>query len=421
MANATAVGTFNKETSDVDNTNQAVSWGSPSFTPNFLVIWTGGKTAIGTIGTDGVEYSQGFTDGTTPFSVTVANEDGVGDMNCSRRFSETKILRVIDDAGALIAEAEFVSFDSSGFTIKWTTSSAVATKIHFKAIEATNVDVVVGTAKTTTGAQTVSHAAFTGNALIAMGTKQLTADTDEDDLMIHLGFATAAAEEVSLTAYCDDAGATDSNERRGISSAATITMFSDGDGTVDSVADFTSFASGSFDLNWSDAAVSAWKIGYAILELDNAKVGVATNPASTGTENTITGTGFTGNGIFTATVQTSSSNTGDGVMGFGAADGESTENNAFTGFYGQDANTTSNIGIATDDSQCMRMTLHSLADRATGAVTAYGSGTVEFNWSVVSGQRDFAYLVYDAQASAAPGGTDGAGMYRHLQNLGVYA
>lgn len=416
MAGRVGVTTVDKETSNVDNTNQNLDVSvAGSFTPTFAKIWTEGMTTNGTSTSAGVAYSEGWVDsGGTVWSCAVQYEEASADMDTSRICSKTKLLKVYADDGTLDAECEFVSFSTDRLTVKWTTSSATAIKLHIMLMDPTNSEVVFQTAKTSTGSQTISHSAFSGNAYWTMNTTQTSLDTQEDDAMIGYGMTAGPTNEQSISASDKHAGA-NSDGSRGKLGTAFVRGF-DADGNEDFRAAFVTSASGSFDVTWDNAAPSAYEIGYAVFEFEDVQVSSNNNASTSTTENTITGLGFTPNAVCTTTIQSSSGNTGDGVFQTGAADGESTENNACAGYYTEDGDPAGTSGIVEENAACVRMTFSNGSDRATGAVTGYGSGTVEFTWTQVSGQRQFQWMAMDIRDVAAGSGrimsslADGGGL-----------
>ena len=416
MVDRVHVGNF---TADTMGGSQTVSWTGNDFTPNGIRLFTQGHTTADVLSaTFGTRFSHGWGCENTSvkvWSVAVSGEEDSMNSNYSKICSKTKILTVFDDTGGKVGEATLTSFGNKEFVINWSTTPTSAFIVYYQAFEAINIDIAFQTANTSATSQDVNHTTFTANAMMSMGTSQTNLDTVEDGLNYFNGMATGATEEVVVSCQGEHDQAI-LDDDRGYSAAACVRAL-DTAGAVDYEADFTSFASAKITINWSNAAPSAFEIGYFLMEFDDAMAGTDLNPSTSTTENTITGLGFTANGLMTATTQTQSSTGTDGVGQVGAADSESTENNASAGFYTEHGSTTGENGIFQSNTKCVKMVFSSGGTRGDGAVTAYGSGTIEFTWTSVSGQRRFIWLAFDATtATSTPAARK---VYQAIYNQGA--
>ncbi len=120
-------GSFIKSTS---NGAQVVSHGLGE-TPKAIIFWTTGRNneSFG----DDFHYSFGVTDGTTSRCSSAASQDNELRTNASRRIAIAAIT-IAEWDEQLIAEALFVSWNTTTFTLTWTTNNNQPYIIHFVAI-----------------------------------------------------------------------------------------------------------------------------------------------------------------------------------------------------------------------------------------------------------------------------------------------
>ena len=111
--------------------------------------------------------SIGFSNGTTSASNGAASKDGQGTGVAARRMAG-KVLTIIDPSQTVLAEADVASWDSTNFTLNWTTNDANAYIIHFIAISGTDVSasIVNWTMKTSTGNKAVTGVGFKPTAVL---------------------------------------------------------------------------------------------------------------------------------------------------------------------------------------------------------------------------------------------------------------
>lgn len=112
--------------------------------PTALFLSSAGTDVLGTT-EQRAAAGFGATDGTTQWAVAVSsiynNAGTVVDATVTARsqHSDTSCLRIIDDAGTIVAEAEFVSFNSDGsITLDWTTVPAFTMEVAFMAWDTVN-------------------------------------------------------------------------------------------------------------------------------------------------------------------------------------------------------------------------------------------------------------------------------------------
>jgi len=115
--------------------NQAIT--SVGFTPSVDLFWSGGKTA-GVGDTDNARLMFGASVSSSDRGVIwTSQKDNSGAPAESRATLRTKSLDMVtDNTTTVLADADFVSQDSDGFTNNWTTADATARSIAFLSIGA---------------------------------------------------------------------------------------------------------------------------------------------------------------------------------------------------------------------------------------------------------------------------------------------
>jgi hypothetical protein len=135
--------------------------------PRALVLWTVGKTP-GAAASAGFHHAIGASDGVrSSRSAAIASQDGGTSRQASRRMAD-KALSIVRWGEVTLAEADLAAWDSSGFTLQWTTNDASAHAIHFLAIAGAEVSarVVRWTAPTTLGPRRVTGVGFRPAAVL---------------------------------------------------------------------------------------------------------------------------------------------------------------------------------------------------------------------------------------------------------------
>jgi len=129
------VGTFLKSTGAAPS-SQSIT--SPGFRPSVLLLSSYQSAAqTGAVHIGHARHGLGATDGTHEGSSALAIADNVTPANVNGVDKVSKVFMKVDNTTMTIdAEADLTSFDSSGFTLSWTTNDAVATEICFVALGA---------------------------------------------------------------------------------------------------------------------------------------------------------------------------------------------------------------------------------------------------------------------------------------------
>lgn len=179
--------------------------------------------------------------------------------------------------------ADFVTMDADGFTVNFTTANATAYSIGFLALggsELTDVAITPFTMQGTTGAQSVATVGFKPDCMLMLGTED---DTFSDRGMLFGMASSSSGRGASSYQY--------NGQPTSIQVPNKVIHTTDGaSSAIRRSADFTSFDTNGFTLNWTTAATSVGSTPVAIcLKGGVAFVGSTTQNTATGAKSTTTG------------------------------------------------------------------------------------------------------------------------------------
>jgi hypothetical protein len=315
-------GTFVKETSNVDGTDQTITLTNSSLTPKVLWLWTSAQTANATYN-DVYIMSYGFSDGTNDACIAAACADADSDGATGGIIRNDSVCCIFLEPATIAlpvisAQANVVSFGAGQFVLDWAISDATASIIHYMVVggtDITNVIVVSRTVTDGTGASSYTDVGFQGNFVnfLSMATG-IAVNTTTNAWNMSIGAATSSSARWSFGGDSEALqAAADTYNYKEMTSC--LTQWNPSTGVVVGLADFTGFTSTGFDLNYTDA----WgnvndRIAYLVIKGGTWDVGNGTAPASTGTQNVTLSSGAdpTGLMIFTwGDTTTSSAGTGE--------------------------------------------------------------------------------------------------------------
>jgi hypothetical protein len=204
----------------------------------------------------------------------------------------TKCLKHVT-GGATSFAADFVSMDSDGFTVNFTTANATAYVVNYLALggsDLTNAAIKAYTAPTSTGNEAQTGVGFQPSALICM-----IADTFAGAHGgVSLGFGVSSTKRGGSS--CNYDGINGSR----LQLTDKIVVVNKGS-TIHRLADIVSLDADGFTLNWSNAPANPPTVYMLCLKGGNYSVGTFLQKTSTGSQST-TGVGFTPSGLFSSTI-----------------------------------------------------------------------------------------------------------------------
>ena len=318
-ASSVDVGSFTKNST---TGNQTVSHNLGE-TPVALVLWTDSQTNESFTST--FQFGIGFTDGTNSRSGAGASEDNKSSGVTSRRLAN-KALTIVDYSQGTVAEADLSSWNSTGFTLNWTTNTAsTGYVVHYLAIGGYEVSAKVFTwvLPVFTGNQSVTGVTFQPNLVLCFHAGPGFTSTPPNS-STHSTLGLSAMDDAGnqwANAYMDADSANPAATYRYQRTTKAIAILSTS-GTVAKEASWVSMDSDGFTVNFSSTDFQASKAMCLALK------GVAAYPgsfnkstaAATATQ-TVTGVPFKPKAVLLASVQgvTSSSVGTVARLGLGAS------------------------------------------------------------------------------------------------------
>ncbi|MGH9921299.1 MAG: hypothetical protein ACRD38_00955 [Nitrososphaerales archaeon] len=298
------------------------------FQPKALILFTNVDLVPNTGFQNEIGVAIGFSDGADDRSISIRSEDLQDTSDTGRTSSETHIIKALSwMSSSIVLEFDVKSFDSDGFTITYSAgNSGIGASVQYIALggsDITNVDVGTITSGTSTGnvAYTVG---FQPNFIMFMYTRQ-NGTSSQNEAEFGLGFASSSSARGAVVAVSEDARAT-SDTHRAQRTDRVIYQLTPSTGNVNAEADFVSFDSNGFTLNWSDLPNNTNdKFYYMAIKGGKYKVGTFTQP-TTGTPpftQAITGVGFQPTGLMLASFNNVAASTvqSHSRLSFGASDG----------------------------------------------------------------------------------------------------
>ncbi|MGH9921164.1 MAG: hypothetical protein ACRD38_00270 [Nitrososphaerales archaeon] len=263
------------------------------FQPKALILWTdrqegGSGPAI----TDGYQFAIGFaTSAADAVAASVISDDNVGASNAGRSFVSGDLLRILSNGNPTLERvADLVSFDNNGFTINWS-ASGVDARIHYLALGGSDITAAkAGTFNriASTGNQDVTTVGFQGDFVMFLQTNG--GGSSAVHAPIGIGFAKSSTERGALFVDSEDGEGTMDTWRYQRSDRCIVSL-QPNSGAVDDEADFVSWLTNGFTINWTNAPSGTPNIGYLVLKGGQFKVGSFQITSGTGNQ-PISGVGF---------------------------------------------------------------------------------------------------------------------------------
>ena len=375
------VGSFTKSTNTSVPVSQAVAHGL-GVTPKALILWTEGKTDE-SFGVSSL-FGFGVTDGTTSKSASAGSEDAQNNSQEARRIAN-KALTIVDWNQVLRAEADWSSWDSTNFTLSWSTNNSTGYTVHFIAIGGTDIsaNVVGWTMPTSTGNHSVSGVGFKPDIVIHVHAGSGFTNTptaNHGSAAFGLGVMDADGDQWATTFLAEDGSPTSDTQRSQQTDACIYAM--DKSLTVTKEASWVSMDSSGFTVNFGTANSSASQAFSLALKGLNVKPGsfsksTASQPAS----QSVTGVGFQPSLILLTSFQdaTQASPAAHARYGIGASDGT---NEGCSALQNGDALTTTTVdGIDKTSKVFVKVNNSTPAVDAEADTTSLDSGGFTLNWT----------------------------------------
>ena len=389
MALSVKKGSF---TSNTGNGNQAVT--GVGFQPKAVIFFATNQTATGYAA--GMSVALGWAISSTGrYSISNASDDNVTTSNAGYRQSDQTCLVPLSNGtptnGVL---GDFVSMDSDGFTVNWTTNDGTARIIHYMAIGGSDVsNVATGNflQPTSTGNQAITSLGFRPDLVFFAGMGDAVAGNGAGG---RLSFGAASGGSNQGLIYLREL---DAQTTMSVSNALmTDSIYYQGDPVAGNArrASFVSLDNSGFTINWSIVDGTATRnLSYLAIQGGRYWVGADSQKTSTGTKANAT-PGFQPRGVFfmSADATTSSSrNDAQEKISIGGTDG--TTQGAIWG-SATDNVTTTDTNSATLTSVALRMATNTATTDAEATISSLDLAGYTLNWTTADATaREFVAVV----------------------------
>lgn len=283
-------GLFNKQ----DTTgNQAVSHGLGE-TPKALIVFFA-KAFVEDSWGDDIEQYIGFTDGTSEGGAGIFADDAADPTDTTRRVSN-ELISTPGPSQSLTNIATFVSWNSSTFTINWSTNDGTIRPMGYILFGGADVSAKVLTFQmpTVTGTDAVTGVGFKPDFVMFLngGGVVTTFPKTEFNANFNIGMMELQGNQLSLSMWdADNAATTDASVWAVGDKAIIQTGASQAEGLN---AAFSSMDADGFTLNWIAAPGSANYVVALCLKGFNVKIGSFAKSTNTSVpvSQAVTGVGF---------------------------------------------------------------------------------------------------------------------------------
>lgn len=376
MTLLTEVGTFSKETSDVDGTDQTVTLANSSLTPKVIWLWTAGNTSQNTY-QEHQNVSYGFSDGTTDGCVSIVSNDNAAAGQCASMVRNDAIIFLYDNAAtpATAAIGNIASVAAGNFVIDWATSSATANQINYLVIggtDITNVKVVnYDQSNQTSGSWSFTGAGFQPDFVNSVfGAETIAYGTSNTSALFTIAAATGSSNRWFMGGLAENA-ATTMDTYNYKSNIEFYSNHSATNGARNAEADFSAFTSDGMTLNISDTGTNPshpMPTLYIKGGLWNVNTGTAPSTATNQTITTTSGRDAEAVMLFTwGDITTDSGITADDHYRIGIGAGDNSLNMACISVHDTDNSADSVITRITHNNAIMKA--HTAAATATSSTT----------------------------------------------------
>ena len=235
------------------------SYTGVGFQPTALIVFAGKfSTSPLDQSTNGSGLFGFATSSSARGMVAWRNQNGSNPQVAKHRQSTQRILSTT----TTFTEADFVSFDSDGFTLNYTTAGGSADVFYYLALRGPQVKVSSFNQATSTGNQSLTGAGFTPKAAIMMSANDVSGNNDaaQANARVSFGWATGTSARSSFWIGETD-NVSPTVAYRNLDSAKLIKMMTESASpTVNAAADHVSFDSDGQTINWTTADSAARQI-----------------------------------------------------------------------------------------------------------------------------------------------------------------
>jgi hypothetical protein len=293
MALSAATGTLNVTTASAGNT---VAVSGLGFQPSCLIFFWSGRTATGS---GRASQQRGFGVAVSPterWAVASQSVDAAASADTDAAHSESNCIITIDTAGAITGTMDLQSFDSGGFTLVIDAAFAANYLVHYLALGGSSLTGAKTGRFTATGTAPVTQSVtvdtgFTPTCVLFASTNHAAnPPASQIDSRLGLGAMTGSTEEGAWTGGSNSAANTMQTMSYCYGSEC-IALANSTMASVSERAEFSSFDTNGFTINWLERATAA-RIYYLALKGVDAFIGNLLTQTDTTTAIAESGFGF---------------------------------------------------------------------------------------------------------------------------------
>lgn len=412
MALSYKVGSFAQPTS----TNASFGVTGVGFVPKVVILFCNNATADGSQAN--AHVSIGAASSTSArFGGSIESKNGQSASSVGFDEESTIALTIANDVPTILVKADFVSFDSDGFTLNFSTVDANARIINYIAIggaDLTNANVGNASIPASTGNKSFTGIGFKPDALIFVNVTDYTVlpSSASDNVKLSIGFGLSSTARGYAANYNEKITSPSITKRKQIVTKAIGCLTS---ASMTWEADMVSMDADGFTLNFSTVDAGAADIFFYIaLKGGQYKTGTFTQKTSTGSQAT-TGIGFTPTGVIFASVNNTSSSSIVNTARFSLGSGSSSTSRGCIWLGSTNGVSTTVTNSNLDRSNIIKMMTEAgtPTTQAAADLTSLDSDGWTLNWGTADATaREILYLALGSNAATIK-------RFQHLPLLGI--
>lgn len=373
------------------------------FQPKIIFFMANNKTADGAAVHCERLFGVAISSSDRRVSFGSFSDGGAANENCAHELDTACLTFLSPNSSTVLAQADFVSMDSDGFTVNWTTADATARVINFVALGGsglTNVKSGHAAEKATTGNQAYTGIGFQPDCVLmfynisnTIAPPRLTQGIAANPRG-RLGWAVSSSQRGGFTDLLSFSGTSLMKTYQRSSSA--YSRIQSAGASMSAEADLVSMDADGFTLNWTTASATA-VFFYIALKGCQVSAGSFNQATSTGHQG-LTGVGFKPIAVMMQSINqaTSSSIQGSVRSSWGMASGPSNRCSLWKGAVDGGAN--NNCSQDLDRTKVLKMMTANGASPTTQAAAdfvSFGQNGFTINNTTVDGtSREVLYLLF---------------------------
>ena len=225
------------------------------FKPNAMLFSSGvAQTGAAQASAAGVEQFMGWaTSSTSQSASSWVDRDAQADGRAKSWLNSANCILKLGQLGVSNAVASLTSFDANGFTVNWSTIVAAAqtSMVYYLAVSGGQWFVGQFLQATSTGVQNVTGVGFIPGAILFTSQNKVAAVTTSNNYQTTLGAAVSATQRFSLWAGARNTSDPTEADKYLTQSNVIALLTTTATPVVSSLADFSSFDTDGFTINWS--------------------------------------------------------------------------------------------------------------------------------------------------------------------------